>query len=359
MGTSHKRTGNYFAAFAGIALAVALFAFPQFALAETTAPSAEPTLTTQTREAASDQSADETPGNADATTPGNEAKSTTDDAPTTDGTSSANTAPKNGTSNANTAPDANGTVNPSGNTDDPATPEANGAVDSPGDTNDSADPDGTPTEETTAPLKNADNAQVVKYQGVFDPEYYLANNPDVLAVYGRDALAALNHFLKYGITEGRLGNATFDLESYYNANQDLRIAFNTNLTRYYTHYVDYGQKEGRTYAGVATLQNYRTSIDGTDYAAAYDGAYYRANNSDLDAAYTKTVSGYTLFDDTALLRHFLNYGMKEGRASSENFEVLSYYNANQDLRAAFGTNLKSYYTHYVKYGKKKAAQQRA
>lgn len=334
MGTSHKRTGIFFAAFAGIALAVAMFAFPQFALAETTAPSAEPTLATQAPEAASDQNAKVTPTDADATTPGNEAKSATDGTPIIDGTVDASTVPDNGTSNANTAPDANGTVDPSG------------------DPNDSTDPDGTPAEEPIPPLKNKDNDQVVKHRGVFDAEYYLANNPDVLAAFGRDALAALNHFLKYGIAEGRLGNATFDLESYYNANQDLRIAFNTNLTKYYTHYVDYGQKEGRTYAGVATLQNYRTSIDGTDYAAAYDGAYYHANHSDLDAAFTKTVSGYTLFDDTALLRHFLNYGMKEGRASSENFEVLSYYNANQDLRAAFGTNLKSYYIHYVKYGEK-------
>lgn len=38
---------------------------------------------------------------------------------------------------------------------------------------------------------------------VFDTEYYAANNPDVAAALGTDANALLQHYLAYGIQEGR------------------------------------------------------------------------------------------------------------------------------------------------------------
>ncbi len=38
----------------------------------------------------------------------------------------------------------------------------------------------------------------------FDPVFYAASNPDVVAVLGTDPQALLNHYLNYGIREGRL-----------------------------------------------------------------------------------------------------------------------------------------------------------
>ncbi len=57
-------------------------------------------------------------------------------------------------------------------------------------------------------------------------------------------------------------------------------------------------------------------------------------------------------DDLAVLSHFVNYGMKEGRCGCEAFNVLTYREKNGDLKAAFGDDLKQYYIHYMNYGKK-------
>ena len=56
-------------------------------------------------------------------------------------------------------------------------------------------------------------------------------------------------------------------------------------------------------------------------------------------------------DDIGLLAHFVNCGMGEGRQAKASFDVFSYRNQYQDLRVAFGNNLKSYYMHYISNGK--------
>ncbi|MGO5230903.1 hypothetical protein ACTQ1U_07610 [Thermoguttaceae bacterium LCP21S3_D4] len=56
-------------------------------------------------------------------------------------------------------------------------------------------------------------------------------------------------------------------------------------------------------------------------------------------------------DDVALLAHFVNYGMAEGRKASEEFNVNVYKKNYSDLRSAFGNDLKSYYIHYITSGK--------
>ena len=40
--------------------------------------------------------------------------------------------------------------------------------------------------------------------GVFDAEYYAANNPDVVAVFGTDENMLYQHYVLYGKQEGRL-----------------------------------------------------------------------------------------------------------------------------------------------------------
>lgn len=72
---------------------------------------------------------------------------------------------------------------------------------------------------------------------------------------------------------------------------------------------------------------------------------YLSANPDIKAAFGN--------DDLAVLSHFVNYGMKEGRRSCEAFNVLTYREKNGDLKAAFGDDLKQYYIHYINYGKMK------
>lgn len=181
------------------------------------------------------------------------------------------------------------------------------------------------------------------YSGVFDPTYYLNNNPDVLAAFGNNDLAAFSHFVNSGMKEGRQGSADFDVNSYRNRYVDLRWAFGTNLPAYYWHYLVTGKNEGRTAIGAVTLQPV-TVYGGVDYSSIYDFTTYLANNLDLQKVYAN--------DDTGALWHFVTDGMREGRVANANFNVISYMDRYPDLRAAFGTtNLRLYYIHYMTTGK--------
>ena len=191
------------------------------------------------------------------------------------------------------------------------------------------------------------------YSAVFDADYYLKNNPDVAKWANNDKDKALQHFINYGMAEGRRGSEAFDVQSYYNEYPDLRAAYGTDLARYYEHYMSYGKSEGRHATGCSKIKGLRTSSGGVDYAPVYDPGYYLSRNDDVEKAYTKTTNGgVTMLDDSAVLRHFINYGMAEGRRGSEAFDVHGYKTRYLDLRKAFGKNLKAYYTHYLKYGLK-------
>ena len=191
------------------------------------------------------------------------------------------------------------------------------------------------------------------YSAVFDADYYLKNNPDVAKWANNDKDKALQHFINYGMAEGRRGSEAFDVQSYYNEYPDLRAAYGTDLARYYEHYMSYGKSEGRHATGCSKIKGLRTSSGGVDYAPVYDPGYYLSRNDDVEKAYTKTTNGgVTMLDDSAVLRHFINYGMAEGRRGSEAFDVHGYKTRYLDLRKAFGKKLKAYYTHYLKYGLK-------
>lgn len=183
----------------------------------------------------------------------------------------------------------------------------------------------------------------VDYSAVFDAAHYANRYPDLKAAFGNDESALLQHFIQYGMAEGRQGSSQFDVYSYKNLYPDLRAAFGNNLKSYYMHYISSGKAEGRKATGVKTLQNPITTYNGIDYSAVYDYNYYLKKYSDLAKIYTN--------DDIGLLAHFVNCGMGEGRQAKASFDVFSYRNQYQDLRVAFGNNLKSYYMHYISNGK--------
>ena len=49
--------------------------------------------------------------------------------------------------------------------------------------------------------------------------------------------------------------------------------------------------------------------------------------------------------------HFLNYGVNEGRPTSEKFDVISYRARYSDLQKCFKNDYKSYLIHYIQHGK--------
>lgn len=75
----------------------------------------------------------------------------------------------------------------------------------------------------------------------------------------------------------------------------------------------------------------------------FDAKYYADTYPDLKAAY-----GY---DEAALYKHYMQFGLAEGRVGSPDFNVAGYRKANPDLEAAFGNDWDAYVNHYFKFGK--------
>ena len=71
------------------------------------------------------------------------------------------------------------------------------------------------------------------YSAVFDADYYLKNNPDVAKWANNDKDKALQHFINYGMAEGRQGRASFNVYTYRDEHPELWEKFGDNLRGYY------------------------------------------------------------------------------------------------------------------------------
>ncbi|MBD5095948.1 MAG: Ig-like domain-containing protein [Lachnospiraceae bacterium] len=203
----------------------------------------------------------------------------------------------------------------------------------------------------TTPSENPENPEEptytnvydgVDYSAVYDYEYYMNKYADLKNAFEGDDEAAIKHFVNYGMKEGRQAKETFDVKSYKNRYKDLRNVYGSNLKMYYIHYVNYGQREGRKATGVVEIQDPVTVYDGIDYSVVYDYKYYINKYADLKNAFEG--------DDEAAIKHFVNYGMREGRQAKETFNVSYYKDKYADLQNAYGSDLKGYYMHYIRYG---------
>ena len=190
------------------------------------------------------------------------------------------------------------------------------------------------------------------YALVYDYNYYINKYSDLKKAYGTNRNAVFNHFLTYGMNEGRQAIASFNV-SYYKQNYaDLQKAFGNNLKAYYEHYITNGHKEKRvadklissTTKPTSPVQNV-TTYKGINYADVYNQDYYYKNNPSIQSQFKAT-------DGNGLIKNFVESGMAKGLRGSANFDVNSYRLQYPDLRIAFGNNLKAYYMHYITNGKK-------
>ena len=86
---------------------------------------------------------------------------------------------------------------------------------------------------------------------VFKPERYAIAYPDVAKAFGNDSEALWNHFVIFGLNEGRSDiNSDFNVFAYSSAYPDLQKAFGDDLLAYYVHYVNFGIKENRKYTTI-------------------------------------------------------------------------------------------------------------
>ena len=181
----------------------------------------------------------------------------------------------------------------------------------------------------------------VDYFSVFNPVYYSATYPDVSSAYGTNYFAAFDHFVNFGMSEGRSGNADFNALSYMKRYEDIRHTFDGDIQKTTRHYILYGKAEGRI--GTGDYLGGTTFYNGVDYSSVYNFDYYAKHYPDVWNSFG--------LNDYAALRHFVNFGMSEGRMASPEFNVLTYKASNPDLVSVFGNSLPSYYMHFKLYGK--------
>lgn len=158
----------------------------------------------------------------------------------------------------------------------------------------------------------------------FDHEFYLRTYPDV----AKSGQNALEHFIVKGWREGRDPSADFSTTSYLQANPDVEKA----QINPFWHYLMFGRSEGR-------LLHIRDTPEPVDQEAVaiseyFDTKYYLRQNSDVRESGVNP------------LKHFVNYGWKEGRNPNHYFSLQYYLENNPDVLAA-GINP---FWHYVVAG---------
>ncbi len=183
----------------------------------------------------------------------------------------------------------------------------------------------------------------IDYSSVYNFNYYISTFTDIKNQYGDNDIAALEHFVNSGMSEGRRGSAEFDVQVYKNNYIDLKNGLGDNLAAYYMHYIYNGKAEGRVATNSQSNTERVTVYNGVDYSSVYNFDYYISTYPDM-----KNGCGD---NDEAALAHFVNNGMSEGRQGSTEFNVQVYKNNYIDLQNGFGDNLASYYLHYIMNGR--------
>jgi hypothetical protein len=155
----------------------------------------------------------------------------------------------------------------------------------------------------------------------FDALEYVASNPDLIIAFRADTELAAEHYVRYGFAEGRSTNA-FNAMEYVASNPDLIIAFGANRELAAKHYIQYGLAEGRS-------------------TSAFNAMEYVASNPDLVMAFGANTE--------LAAKHYIQYGLAEGRSTSA-FNAMEYVASNPDLIIAFGANTELAAKHYIQYG---------
>ena len=140
----------------------------------------------------------------------------------------------------------------------------------------------------------------------------------------------------------------FDVNSYRKRYPKLEKAYGNDIDAYYEHYFLTGKKAG--WDGTKgdfsedndDIDKTSTIYKGVDYAPVFDAKYYLNRYLDLKSAFGS--------DYAAALKHFVDYGIDEGRRASESFDVTLYKANYPDLQELFGDDNTKYVDHYLDYG---------
>lgn len=110
-------------------------------------------------------------------------------------------------------------------------------------------------------ITKSDRAMLKK---LFNAKEYAAMYPDVYKAYGNNTKKLWQHFITYGIYEGRSINEDLNIMAYSSAYPDLRMAYGNDLMKYYKHYATYGYKEDRNVKTLEDAANASVKVIGMD-----------------------------------------------------------------------------------------------
>ena len=189
---------------------------------------------------------------------------------------------------------------------------------------------------------------------VFNATYYANRYADLKAAFGYDEAKLYNHFVKYGIKEGRQASPIFSTDFYLTKNGDLKAAFGTNRESAMNHFVSYGVNEARLTAATVDLGTninvVITSVSGNKNVTASGDNVVTANPDNAsqtwrltrasDGSYTITnnATGKVMDVNAASRASGTNVGVyASNNTNAQKWYIYQNQNGTYTLRAKCGT----------------------
>ncbi|MBE7380909.1 MAG: DUF4347 domain-containing protein [Leptolyngbya sp. SIO1E4] len=227
-----------------------------------------------------------------------------------------------------------------------------------------------PNATATVPTDSVDGLSIAQ---LFDENYYLDQNPDVVAAVNAGGVASgYQHFLTFGLAEGRNPSILYDEAFYLENNSDIAQAVaEGRLSSGLQHFLNFGHEENRNPSGFFNQEDYLTNNPGVKAAvdngtfqsafehyiefgadedrlpalSLYNEEFYLDNNPSVAAA----VANGTFTDG---FEHFVLFGQSENRAPSSRYNETSYLDANPDVAASVAAGIfSSGFQHYENFGR--------
>lgn len=174
---------------------------------------------------------------------------------------------------------------------------------------------------------------------LYSEAFYRATNQDVVdAIANNGFRSGLEHFLNFGHKENRDPTAKFSQSDYLTQNPDVAAAVNAGfLQSAFEHYITYGLNEENRYIPANATHPLITPL--------YNEAFYLRTNPDVAAAVEQMG-----FRDG--FEHFLRFGQRENRSPNADLDLNAYLAANPDVQNAVNNNpFGTAFAHYVQFGR--------
>ncbi len=207
------------------------------------------------------------------------------------------------------------------------------------------------------------SASAATLKDFFDAKYYASLYPDLQKAFGSNEKKLYEHYLAFGIKEGRSANRTFNVTKYRELYPDLDAAFGDNWDAYANHYAVFGIREGRDGGGEgregmdAYAENY------PDIYAAYGDAFFAelekcdtlGKTTEREALITPYYQGrkaLTAESQSEAVRVNVNsnYEWAEKELVYTSWYYIAYLNAdNEELKNNFGRLYNGSYKNYAEF----------